>query len=360
MLKVHVPVPGHEYDIVIGQDIYKSLTLPEVVTKNCFIVTDSNVGPLYLDAVKALLERNQAFSVNSVIFQAGEESKTLNTMQAFYSKAVKAGMDRKSIVIALGGGVTGDMAGFLAASYMRGIDFIQFPTSLLAMVDSSVGGKVGVDLPEGKNLVGAFWQPKKVVIDMNVLKTLPEREVRCGLAEIVKYGMIFDEPFLTTLEQNVDGLTSLDFAVYSKVIQRCCEIKAEVVAQDEKEGGIRAILNYGHTFGHSLEMLGGFSLLNHGEGVAIGMAMAADLSVNLGMIDASVSTRQDKLLKAIGLPVDIANMDAKEVLEGMRADKKVESGTIRLVLPNSKAGEVVITGEVSEEDIVKAIQGRII
>ncbi len=358
MLKVHVPVPGHEYDIIIGQSVCQNINLQEVADRKCLIVTDDNVGSLYLERAVSLLEHNNATSIDSVVFPAGEESKTLDTMQTFYSAAVKAGLDRNSIVVALGGGVTGDMAGFLAASYMRGIDFIQLPTSLLAMVDSSVGGKVGVDLPEGKNLVGAFWQPLKVVIDMNVLKTLPEREIRCGLAEIVKYGMIYDTGFLTYLEENTEGLKSLDFNVYAKVIKRCCEIKAEVVGADEKEKGLRAILNYGHTFGHSIEMLGGYSLLNHGEGVSIGMAMAADLAVNLKMIDLETADRQNRLLEAIGLPVTVSDMDPAKVLEGMRTDKKVMSGKIRLVLPQGEAGKVTITSDVTEEEIVKAIAGR--
>lgn len=358
MIKVPVKVPGHEYDIIIGQSIYEGITLHEVTNKKCFIVTDSNVGGLYLESAVALLERSDADSIHSTVFPAGEESKNLNTMQKFYSSAVAAGLDRNSIVIALGGGVTGDMAGFLAASYMRGIDFIQLPTSLLAMVDSSVGGKVGVDLPEGKNLVGAFWQPLKVVVDMNVLKTLPEREIRCGLAEVIKYGMIYDADFLSYLEQNSEGLKTLDLEVYAKVIQRCCEIKAEVVATDEKERGLRAILNYGHTFGHSLEMLGGFSLLNHGEGVSIGMAMAADLAINVGLIPKEVAERQNKLLAEIGLPIEISDMDPAEVLEGMRADKKVASGKIRVVIPKDEAGKVIITGDIAEAELVKAIAGR--
>ncbi len=355
MNTVRVQVPEKEYDIYIGAHIYDTISLPQVNNKHCLIVTDSNVGPLYQEQVKALLNRNGANQVDTVDFPAGEESKTLTTMQKFYSTAAQKGLDRKSIIIALGGGVSGDMAGFLAASYMRGIDFIQFPTSLLAMVDSSVGGKVGIDLPEGKNLVGAFWQPLAVVVDLNTLTTLPAREVKSGLAEVVKYGMIYDSDFLTFLELNMKAITNLDLAVLSEVVSICCQIKAKVVSEDEKEQGIRAILNYGHTFGHSIEMLGGFSLLNHGEGVAIGMNMAAQLSVNNGLIDAKLAQRQKTILTDIGLPITVAGLEAKDILKGMYSDKKVEAGKIRLVLPKGPAGNVIITGEASESDIIKAI-----
>ncbi len=355
---VDVLVPGKEYQIHIGEDHYQSIQLPEVTNKTCLIVTDSNVNPLYSSAVEDLLNANGASKIATSVFDAGEASKHLGTMQQFYTDAVKNGLDRKSIIIALGGGVTGDMAGFLAASYMRGIEFIQLPTSLLAMVDSSVGGKVGVDLPEGKNLVGAFWQPKSVVINLPTLKTLPQREILCGLAEIVKYGIIWDEKLLSFLEENVTGLLNLDFNVYRQVIERCCQIKAEVVSQDEQEKGIRAILNYGHTFGHSIEMLGGFELLNHGEGVAIGMVIAAQLAVNLGKISQDIFDRQLRLLKALGLPTTV-DMEPAAILEGMRADKKNQQGRIHVVIPEEKVGKVIVTGDISEREILTAIKNVI-
>ena len=355
MIKISVPVPNQSYDIFIGTHIYETIDLPQVKDRQCLIVTDSNVGPLYQKQVWALLKRNGASAIDAVDFPAGEESKTLSTMQNFYSLAAQKGLDRKSIIIALGGGVTGDMSGFLAASYMRGIDFIQFPTSLLAMVDSSVGGKVGIDLPEGKNLVGAFWQPLAVVADLATLKTLPIREVKSGLAEVVKYGMIYDQNFLEFLENHTSDFNSLNLNVFEQVVSTCCKIKSKVVSEDEREQGIRAILNYGHTFGHSIEMLGGYSLLNHGEGVAIGMNMAANLSVQKELISPELAVRQLRLLTEIGLPTTIVNLMATDILKGMYSDKKVESGTIRLVLPKGEAGNVFITGEMSEDDILNAI-----
>ena len=360
MITVSVPVPNQNYEIFIGTNIYDSIDLPQVKGRHCLIVTDSNVGPLYQNQVKKLLTRNEASAVDTVDFPAGEASKTLSTMQKFYSLAAQKGLDRKSIVIALGGGVSGDMAGFLAASYMRGIDFIQFPTSLLAMVDSSVGGKVGIDLPEGKNLVGAFWQPLAVVADLATLKTLPMREVKSGLAEVIKYGMIYDSCFLTFLENHTTDFNNLNLEIFEEVVSSCCKIKAKVVSEDEREQGIRAILNYGHTFGHSIEMLGGYSLLNHGEGVAIGMNMAANLSVQRKMITPELAERQLNLLNEIGLPSTITDLKAEDILKGMYSDKKVESGTIRLVLPKGEAGHVVITGEMSEDDILAAIKTALI
>ncbi|MGL4855035.1 MAG: 3-dehydroquinate synthase [Lentisphaeria bacterium] len=360
MQQVQVPVLGSEYKIFIGRDFYNNLSLPSVRGKQCLIVTDSNVKPLYGEAVKQVLYKSQASKVETIDFSAGEEHKTLTTMQKFYSTAAQLGMDRKSIIIALGGGVTGDMAGFLAASYMRGINFIQIPTTLLAMVDSSVGGKVGIDLPEGKNLVGAFWQPLEVIIDIKTLSTLPMREIRCGLAEIIKYGMIYDSSLLGYIEVNVKKLMNLDYEVYEKVIKRCCEIKADIVGQDEKEQGIRAILNYGHTFGHSIEMLGGFSLLNHGEGVAIGMTMAAQLAVDSGLISQEIADRQERILSQLGLPTKVENMDAEAIFAGMKADKKTESGCIRLVLPCKQLGNVAIYGDVSNELIINAIRKHIV
>ena len=357
MIKVHVPVPGKEYDISIGQGMVgtEDFDLSMIKGRNCLIISDSNVAPLYMEQAMEWLIEHEAGKVAHCMFPAGEGSKHLDMMKSFYSLAVRASMDRKSVVVALGGGVTGDMAGFLASSYMRGIDFIQLPTSLLAMVDSSVGGKVGVDLPEGKNLVGAFWQPLAVIADLVTLKTLPEREIRCGLAEVIKYGVIWDADFFTYLEENIEALNSLDLEVYATVVKRCCEIKAQVVSEDEREGGIRAILNYGHTFGHSIETLGGYSLLNHGEGVSIGMAMAMSLSVEQGMISTEVMERQNRLLKAIGLPTSIDKMEPKKILEGMRSDKKTEAGKINLILPTEELGKVVKTAEIAEAVILKAI-----
>ena len=276
---IPVPIPGREYDITVGEGLFDALgdspVKPFVDGRACLIVSDSNVAPLYGDACESLLRACGATEVHCTEFPAGEESKTLATVSTFYGTCVDRGLDRKSLIVALGGGVTGDMAGFLAATYMRGIDFIQIPTSLLAQVDSSVGGKTGVDLPEGKNLVGAFKQPLHVLIDVNTLKTLPRRELLSGLAEVVKYGVSLDEAFLSYLENHVDAIVGLDAEACAYAITRSCELKAEVVLKDEHDlTGLRAILNYGHTFGHALETLGGYNALTHGEGVAIGMLMA--------------------------------------------------------------------------------------
>ena len=318
--------------------------------KNVFILTDDNVNALYGEKVQKSISKNASKSTLYSI-TPGEGSKNLQTMTELYHEVVQAGLDRKSVIIALGGGVVGDMAGFLAATYMRGIDFIQVPTSLLAMVDSSVGGKTGVDLPEGKNLVGAFWQPKTVIIDPEVLSTLPKRELSCGLAEVVKYGMIFDENFFIYLENNIAALNKLDYAVYTKVISRCCELKADVVCKDEREeSGLRALLNYGHTFGHAIETVTGYEKLNHGEAVAIGMCIAANLSVADGRLDDVAELRQERLLKSLHLPCSISDAKPKEIYEAMYKDKKTVDGKLHFVIPET-IGDTIIT-EIPEKKLI--------
>jgi 3-dehydroquinate synthase len=246
------------------------------------------------------------------------------------------------------------MAGFSAAVYMRGIEFVQIPTTLLAMVDSSVGGKTGVDLPEGKNLMGAFWQPKLVLIDPEVLKSLPEKEIRCGLAEVIKYGVIMDAELFADLEKNVDKLKSLDMEYYTGIVARCCELKAEVVRQDEREGGLRAILNYGHTFGHAVEMLSDFTI-SHGEAVAMGMVMAAELAVITGRISREDAERQNRLLTALGLPTRVpAGFESEKIYSAMQKDKKKVGSMLKLVLPD-EIGKVSIVGDSEINDILKAI-----
>jgi 3-dehydroquinate synthase len=239
---------------------------------------------------------------------------------------------------------------------MRGIDFIQIPTTLLAMVDSSVGGKTGIDLPEGKNLVGAFWQPKTVLIDPDVLSTLPERELACGLAEVVKYGMIFDEEFFIYLENHIKELKNLDSEVYTYVIGRCCELKADVVCKDEREeSGLRALLNYGHTFGHAIETVTGYEKLNHGEAVAIGMCMAASLSVADFRLDDAAELRQESLLRALHLPCSISGVKPSEIFNAMSKDKKVVNGQLRFILPEI-IGEAVICEIPDKKLIMTAIR----
>jgi len=249
--------------------------------------------------------------------------------------AAAAGLERGSLIVALGGGVTGDLAGFAAAIYMRGIACIQLPTSLLAMVDASVGGKTGADLPEGKNLVGAFWQPARVLVDPACLTTLPLRELRNGLAEMVKYGMILDARLFALLEANLDRLLRPDLEFYAEAIARCCSLKAAVVAADERESGTRAILNYGHTFGHAIEAAQNYRGLAHGEAVAVGMVMAANLAEAGGELSAEVARRQRELLAAIGLPTSVAGIDPETILTAMSRDKKVAHGELRLVVPRA-------------------------
>jgi 3-dehydroquinate synthase len=358
--KIDVALNERSYAIQVQPGIIKEAAKyfePITANKKSLIISDNNVYTLYGKPLENALDSINSSHAHS-IFPAGEESKTLITMANHYHNAVKAGLDRRSIIIALGGGVPGDIAGFVAATYMRGIDFIQVPTSLLAMVDSSVGGKTGVDLPEGKNLVGAFWQPKLVLIDPETLNTLPEKEIKCGLAEIVKYAVIMDKDFFKLLEENIAGLNSLDLELYTKIIAHCCKLKAEVVAQDEREGGLRAILNYGHTFGHAIEAVADFQI-GHGEGVAIGMSMAADLAVKLGMLDESDSKRQEALMEKLGLPYKLNAYDPQEIFRAMSKDKKVESGSLRLVLPN-RIGEVTIKRDIDNDLILNAIKGRII
>jgi len=348
--QIKVALEDRSYDIMIQAGILqKANEALETfcVKRSVLLVTDSNVDPLYSDKVEG--------DYAKFIFPAGEKHKNINTISDICRKAVEAGLDRKSIILALGGGVCGDMAGFAAAVYMRGIDFIQIPTTLLAMVDSSVGGKTGVDLAEGKNLVGAFWQPQLVLIDPETLKTLPKEEVCNGLAEVVKYGMIYDWGFLQLLEKNIDALNNLDMDFYTEMIKRCCEIKAEVVAQDERENGLRAILNYGHTFGHAVELLSNFEIA-HGAAVSIGMAVAVELGVMTERIPEGYAERQNALLKKIGLPIRIpAGFDAEKIYGAMLHDKKTVGSKVKLILPSGD-GAVSIVDDVDKDLIILAIR----
>jgi 3-dehydroquinate synthase len=365
MKSLNVHAESHCYPIIVGAGLLDSaeavnLLKPLIDNRKCMVVSDSNVAPLYAALVSSALVKAGGHCAETAIIDAGESSKTLNTVEGLYHEAVARCLDRRAAVVALGGGVPGDIAGFVAATFMRGTRFIQVPTSLLAMVDSSVGGKVGVDLPEGKNLVGAFYQPEIVLIDLNFLKTLPKRELRCGLAEVVKYGVILDAELFSRLEDCTAGLLDYDLELYEEVVTQCCHLKAIIVGEDEREqSGRRAVLNYGHTFGHALEALGGYTALSHGEGVAIGMGMAADLAVTLGLAPAELPARQDALLSALGLATryTVSSLAPAQVLQMMYRDKKVESGKLRLVLPR-RIGEVELVADVDEEAVLKAIGGR--
>ena len=317
------------------------------------VVTNSLVGDLYGgELLKSL--RDSGFTPFLVTLPDGEEYKTIEVATTVYDALVENRMERSSPIVALGGGVIGDMAGFVAATYLRGVPYIQVPTTLLSQVDSSVGGKTAVNHPKGKNLIGAFYQPRGVFIDPDVLKTLDSREVRAGLAEVIKYGIIWDESFFAYLEENATALLTLG-AELTKAIERSCEIKAEVVASDETEQGVRAILNLGHTFGHAIEALSGYGTYKHGEAVSIGMTLAARLSAALGLCDSAVVVRVRGLVASVGLPAEPPVFTADAWIESMRLDKKVSSEALRFVLIKS-VGTVSVE-EVGEKELRALLSG---
>lgn len=339
-----VDLGDRSYPIYIGQNLLAQpeLIRPAIRGRQVCIVTNETVAPLYLAALMAGLD---GYQVSTVVLPDGEQFKTLDVLSRIYDGLLADRHNRTTTLIALGGGVVGDMTGFAAACYQRGVDFIQIPTTLLSQVDSSVGGKTGVNHPLGKNMIGAFHQPKCVLADTSVLKTLPTRELSAGIAEIIKYGLIADAPFYAWLQDNVEALLGCDADALAYAIERSCQNKASVVAQDEREGGVRALLNFGHTFGHAIETAMGYGIWLHGEAVATGMLMAADLSWRLGWLpEADVSALRDLLLRA-GLPVLApADLGVDEFLSLMAVDKKVMDGQLRLVLLKS-VGEAVVTAE---------------
>jgi len=357
--KVRVELGDRSYDILVAPNLLDEATktLAKFVKgRKCLLVSDGNVYSRYADQAIACLMKAGAF-VYATVFKAGEGSKNISVMERLFRKAAGAGLDRDSFIIALGGGVSGDMAGFLAASYMRGIGFIQMPTTLLAMVDSSVGGKTGFDLPEGKNLVGAFWQPKLVLIDPSLLKTLPKREVVCGLAEIVKTALILDKKFFSFLEKHGSDILALKTGPTAKAIARCCELKASVVSADEREGSLRAILNYGHTFGHAIETASGYSRIAHGEAVAMGMGMAADLAVRLEILSKADAMKQEALLESLSLPRRVAGLKPADIVDAMSKDKKTRGGKLNFVLL-SKIGSAKVVKDIPRGIVLKAVRGR--
>ena len=332
-IALQVDLGERSYPITIG---YGLLSNPELLTrhvagKRAAIVTNDKVGPLYLAQVRKLLE-DAGKQVTAIVLPDGEEEKTWNSLMKVFDVLLAEKCDRKTTMIALGGGVIGDLTGFAAASYMRGVPFVQIPTTLLSQVDSSVGGKTGINHPLGKNMIGAFYQPQAVIADTATLHTLPARELSAGLAEVIKHGAIIDAPFFDWIEANIDKLVAKDNAALAYSIQRSCEIKAEVVRQDEREGGLRAILNFGHTFGHAIESGLGYGEWLHGEAVGCGMVMAADLSQRLGFIDIATKDRLTALVNAAGLPVVAPNLGTQRWLELMEVDKKNEGGQIKFIL----------------------------
>ncbi|HET9205136.1 MAG TPA: 3-dehydroquinate synthase [Burkholderiaceae bacterium] len=309
---------------------------------DALIVTNPTVGVLYLERLRIVLALRHA-RVLSVELPDGEEHKHWQTLNRVFDALLGHGCDRQTIVYALGGGVVGDIAGFAAASFMRGVPYVQVPTTLLAQVDSSVGGKTAINHPMGKNLIGAFHQPQRVICDLDVLKTLPDRELRAGLAEVVKYGPIADWSFFEWMEQHADELLARDANALAHAVQRSCEIKAAVVAQDERESDVRAILNFGHTFGHAIEAGLGFGRWLHGEAVSAGMILGAALSVELGLIDASVADRLSALLRRLGLPIHPPALGAERYLALMRLDKKAVAREVRFVVLTGKGAAAVRT-----------------
>ncbi|HEX7764056.1 MAG TPA: 3-dehydroquinate synthase [Cellvibrio sp.] len=340
-----VNLDDRSYPIYIGEAL---LSQPELLTKHIrgrqvCVVTNERVAPLYLDK---LCESLSAYQVSRVILADGESHKTLDVWASIFDTLLSERHNRTTTLIALGGGVVGDMTGFAAACYQRGVDFIQIPTTLLSMVDSSVGGKTGVNHPLGKNMIGAFYQPQCVLADISLLASLPPRELSAGIAEIIKYGLIADYDFFMWLENNIEALMRGDVSALSYAVQRSCENKADVVAQDEREGGLRAILNLGHTFGHAIETAQGYGNWLHGEAVGAGMAMAADLSWRRGAISAAELQRTLDLLTRANLPIKApADMTPAQFMELMGVDKKVLDGRLRLVLLEAM-GKAITTSEI--------------
>ena len=333
---VTIHLGERSYDILIGRGLLDDpASFDGLPSAACAaIVSDSNVAPLYAARLKAALGARYA-SVFSIELPAGEAHKDWPSLSAIFDALLGARCDRKTVLFALGGGVVGDIAGFAAACYMRGVPFVQVPTTLLAQVDSSVGGKTAINHPLGKNMIGAFYQPLRVVADLATLDTLAQREVCAGLAEVIKYGPIADDAFFIWLEAHLDALLARDPAALAYAVRRACEIKAAVVGADELESGLRAILNFGHTFGHAIEAGLGYGQWLHGEAIGCGMAMAGDLSVRLGLIEPAYAQRLTRLIERAGLPVRAPALGAQRYLELMRLDKKAEGGEMRFVVIES-------------------------
>lgn len=357
-------VMGMEFRINLGERSYPVLAGASLLVQlgrrlaslslspRVFVVTNETVGPLYGEQVVRTLER-VGFQVMYRELPDGEEYKSLESAEQLYAQAITGGLERQGAVVALGGGVIGDLAGFVAATYMRGIPFIQVPTTLLAMVDSSVGGKVAVNHSLGKNMIGCFYQPRLVLADVETLKTLPVRELRAGLAEVIKYGVISDEQFFVFLEENIEKVFSLNQDVLIEIIKTSCDIKARIVEEDEREQGIRAVLNFGHTIGHALEAVTGYRVYRHGEAVAAGMAVAATIAANMGLCTPDLKLRLTTLLERAGLPTGVP-FSAEQILDLLPRDKKARDGRPRFVLPQA-LGHVEISSSIPSEEIRSAL-----
>lgn len=355
---IEVSLGKRSYPILIGHgwiDALGELLKPHFPLRPCTLVSNPEIARRWAAPVRRSLAQ-AGYKVDQCELPEGEAHKRLATVEKIYDHMLEAKHSRQSAIIALGGGVIGDMAGFAAATLLRGIAFVQLPTTLLAMVDSSVGGKTGVDHPMGKNLIGAFWQPVFVGIDTAFLTTLPDAELRSGMAEVIKYGVIADAELFEYLEANVERALARDPAVLAHLITRSCQIKADVVGQDETESGLRAILNFGHTFGHAAEKLANYQGLRHGEAVAMGMVAAARLAQRRGMITAEETGRLEALLKRAGLPTEMARHGAEDYWTAMGSDKKVKNGKIGFVLPTG-LGRVEVHHDVTREEILACLAG---
>ena len=352
--KLSINLGERSYPILIGEGLLSNTELlaQHIQSRNLMIVTNEVVAPLYLHQLKAALPDKQ---LHQIILPDGEHTKSMATFNHVLDALVTARLNRDAGIIALGGGVIGDMAGFAAACYQRGVDYYQIPTTLLSQVDSSVGGKTAVNHPGGKNLIGAFHQPRCVIADTQVLNTLPDRELRAGFAEVIKYGLIRDLDFFNWLEQNAQRVLAKDTQALTYAIKRCCEIKAEVVGIDERENGLRAILNFGHTFGHAIENAMGYGEWLHGEAVAAGMVLASEMSKRLGYVSSDELHRIVDLIKASGLPLEAPRIGVDKARELMSMDKKVHAGQLRLVLLQS-LGTALITNQYPADVFTATLQ----
>jgi 3-dehydroquinate synthase len=364
---ISVELPQQSYNVAIAPGGLETIgawvseqVLPHYrLSQRLVLVSNPQIFKHYGDRVVASLT-DAGFEVSVCILPAGERYKTLNSIQKIYDAALAHRLERSAAIVALGGGVIGDMAGFAAATWLRGVHFIQLPTSLLAMVDASIGGKTGVNHPQGKNLIGAFHQPRLVLIDPQVLTTLPAREFRAGMAEVIKYGIIWDVNLFEQLEaaQRLDQRRYVSDALLQMILAKSCQAKAHVVSKDEKEAGLRAILNYGHTIGHAVESLTGYRRVNHGEAVAIGMVAAGHIAREMAMWTSAECDRQTALLEKTGLPTAIpAGLDLDAILDSLKSDKKVKDGKVRFVLPQH-IGSVTVTDQVSPQ-VVRTVLDRL-
>ena len=354
---VYVELGSRSYPISIGTGILEkagNLVACCCPSGHAVVVTDENVEQPHAMIVAKNLQES-GLQTDLVVLPSGEATKSIEMADRLWQKFLAQEVNRKSIVVAVGGGVIGDLAGFVAATYARGLRFLQIPTTLLAQVDSSVGGKVGINLPDAKNMVGAFWQPAGVLIDTGTLDTLPEREYRSGLAEVIKYGVILDEEFFEYLEQSAEDIQQRKPSVLIDIVERSCQLKAKVVAEDERdETGLRAVLNYGHTFAHALETVTGYRELLHGEAVAIGMLCASRLAERLGRIDSCITQRQTELFAKLGLPIAVPPVDRANLLKVFRSDKKAAADNLRFIVP-LRIGHVEMVEQVDPQDALWAL-----